>query len=73
MTQEPWEKAQKEKALLAVAFDEFSKNLPKSLERDALGDEKMYQAFVPAMRVVFQEAEKRTKEKIIKLIQDENL
>ena len=43
---------EKEKTLIAIAFSEFEKNMPKSKEASALGMKKMYLAFVPAIKVI---------------------
>lgn len=53
--------SEKEKGLISIAFSEFEKNMPKSKEASALGMEKMYKAFVPAIKVVihYYETEKR--------------
>ena len=37
-----------EKAELAVFWDEMAQHLPKSIERSALGDEKIFRAFATA-------------------------
>ena len=37
-----------EKAELAVFWDEIAQHLPKSIERSALGDEKIFRAFATA-------------------------
>ena len=37
-----------DKAELAVFWDEIAQHLPKSIERGALGDEKIYRAFATA-------------------------
>ena len=37
-----------EKAELAVFWDEIAQHLPKCMERNALGDEKIFQAFATA-------------------------
>jgi hypothetical protein len=42
---EDWEVKQKEDSELAVFWDEMAKALPKSIERSALGDEKIFIAF----------------------------
>ena len=49
-SREYWEKARIESEL-SVFFDCISKNLPKSIERVALGDEKIFRAF----RAAYQE------------------
>ena len=43
---------EKEKILIAIAFDEFEKNMPKSKEASALGMHKMYKALVPAVKLI---------------------
>jgi lysine/ornithine N-monooxygenase len=53
MSTEKGEWEQRTKAELAVFWDEIAKALPKSMERSALGDEKIFRAFAssyPKMR-----------------------
>jgi nitrate reductase beta subunit len=47
-----WELTGTEKALIAISFQYFEEAIPKSLEASALGMEKMYYAYLPAIKAV---------------------
>ena len=52
---------------LAVFFDEIGKNLPKSIERSALGDEKIFRAF----EIAYPQIKSYIQLKTIELVKEE--
>ncbi len=63
-----------EKAELAVFWDEMAQHLPKSIERSALGDEKIFRAFATAYpkikKHLISSRDTYWKERIVAIIND---
>ena len=74
----PTEEKQAIQSEIAVFWDEIANNLPKSIERSALGDEKIFNAFATAypkirhhlLTTTAQRVREETIGKILKYVQD---